>query len=209
MKRLIVAIAIFALCLSLMTAPAQAQPRANWPKGATIGTSGIGGVYFVWGGGFAKLLNDKVGVPANVEVTAGSVANVKLIQVGKLDFGQATSAPIYEGWVGEGWAKGEKYQNVRVIFPMFTSYAHAYAPKKTGIKEVKDLSGKAVGVGAVGNDAGRLLVLGLQCGGGKTRTRDQCGVVGPCLPDEGLDDRCRRHHQRAAVGQPGRDGGHA
>jgi uncharacterized protein len=150
MKRLIVAIAIFALGLSLITAPAQAQSRANWPKGATIGTSGIGGVYFVWGGGFAKLLNDKVGVPANVEVTSGPVANVKLVQVGKLDFGQATSAPIYEGWVGEGWAKGEKYQNVRVIFPMFTSYAHAYAPKKTGIKEVKDLSGKAVGVGAVG-----------------------------------------------------------
>jgi hypothetical protein len=33
---------------------------------------------------------------------------------------------------------------------MFTSYAHAYAPKKKGIREVKDLSGKVVGVGAVG-----------------------------------------------------------
>jgi TRAP transporter TAXI family solute receptor len=85
-----------------------------------------------------------------VEVTSGPVANVKLVQSKQLDFGLATAAPIYEGWVGQGWAKGEKHQNVRVIFPMFTSYAHAYAPKKTGIKEVKDLSGKAVGVGAVG-----------------------------------------------------------
>jgi hypothetical protein len=150
MKRLVLAIALITLFTTLIMDSAFAQPKAGWPKGATIGTSGIGGVYFVWGGGFAKLLNDKVGVPASVEVTAGPVANVKLVTGKQLDFGLATAAPIYEGWVGQGWAKGESYQNIRVIFPMFTSYAHAYAPKKTGIKEVKDLNGKAVGTGAVG-----------------------------------------------------------
>jgi len=150
MKRLAPAVALLAFYVTLISIPALAQPKASWPKGATIGTSGIGGVYFVWGGGFAKLLNDKVGIPGSVEVTAGPVANVKLVAGKQLEFGLATSAPIYEGWTGQGWAKGEKYQNLRVIFPMFTSYAHAYAPKKTGIKEVKDLGGKTVGVGAVG-----------------------------------------------------------
>jgi uncharacterized protein len=150
MKRWGLTLVVFTLGITLITAPAQAQLKPGWPKGATIGTSGIGGVYFVWGGGFAKLLNDKVGVQASVEVTAGPVANVKLVADKQLDFGLATAAPIYEGWLGQGWAKGVTYQNVRVIFPMFTSYAHAYAPKKTGIKDVKDLNGKAVGIGAVG-----------------------------------------------------------
>jgi hypothetical protein len=150
MRRLTVVMTLLLFGVPLIMDPANAQTKTGWPKGATIGTSGIGGVYFVWGGGFAKLLNDKVGVQASVEVTAGPVANLKLVSVKQLDFGLATAAPIYEGWFGQGWAKGETYQNVRVIFPMFTSYAHAYSPKKTGIKEVKDLGGKAVGIGAVG-----------------------------------------------------------
>ena len=93
MKRLALAVALLTFCVPPILNPALAQPKAGWPKGATIGTSGIGGVYFVWGGGFAKLLNDKVGIPASVEVTAGPVANVKLVAGKQLEFDLETSAP--------------------------------------------------------------------------------------------------------------------
>jgi hypothetical protein len=148
-RRVWIATAAWAALL-FFSGAGEAQLRPGWPKGATIGTSGIGGVYYVWGGGFAKLLNDKVGLTASVEATAGPVTNVQLVEAKQLDFGLATSAPIFEGWHGQGWAKGKTHQDVRVIFPMFTSYAHAYAPKKKGIQEIKDLGGKSVGVGAVG-----------------------------------------------------------
>ena len=60
------------------------------------------------------------------------------------------SVPAWEGWIGEGWAKGKKHQNPRAILPIFASYFQMYALKKSGIKSIHDLSGKSVGVGPVG-----------------------------------------------------------
>jgi TRAP transporter TAXI family solute receptor len=150
MKRIILHFLLIVGFLFLVVNTCNAQAKLGWPKGVTIGTSGTGGVYFVWGGGFAKLLHDKMGITGNVEVTGGPVHNIQLTEVKQLDFGLATAGPIYEGWHGLGWAKGRKHQNLRVIFPMYASYAHAYALKKSGIKSIYDLNGKSVGVGAVG-----------------------------------------------------------
>ena len=61
-----------------------------------------------------------------------------------------TAAPAYEGWTGTGWAKGKKYQNIRAIFPMYTTYFQMYVMKKSGIKSIKDFNGKSVGTGPVG-----------------------------------------------------------
>ncbi|MBU1712538.1 MAG: TAXI family TRAP transporter solute-binding subunit, partial [Proteobacteria bacterium] len=127
-----------------------AADKANWPKGVTIGAAPVGGTYFIWGGGFAKLLFEKLGVQANVEVTGGPVHNTQLVDANKLDFAMVTAAPVWEGWAGEGWAKGKKHQNVRVIFPMYPSWFQMYAETKKGIKSLKDLEGKSVGVGPTG-----------------------------------------------------------
>ena len=150
MRRFLQYVGICLIVFSFTVTLSQAQVKPGWPKGVTIGTSGIGGVYFVWGGGFSKLLHDKMGIPGSVEVTAGPVTNLQLLENKQIDFALATAAPIYEGWHGLGWSKGKKYQNSRVIFPMYTTYFHAYALKKTGIKSAPDLNGKSVGVGAVG-----------------------------------------------------------
>ena len=127
-----------------------AQDKANWPKGVTIGAAPVGGTYYIWAGGFAKLLHEKMGVQGNVEVTGGPVHNTQLVEVKNLDFGMVTSAPVWEGWTGEGWAKGKKHQNVRVIFPMYATWFQMYAEAKKGIKTLKDLEGKSVGVGPTG-----------------------------------------------------------
>ncbi len=152
MRRVIAVLAVLALTACLMITVAEAQVKPGWPKNATIGAAPLGGTYFIWGGGFAKLLNDKVGVPANVESTGGPVHNVQLVQAQQLDFGQVTSAPAYEGFVGdpEGWSKGKKHPDIRVIFPMYTTYFQMYSLKSTGIKSILDLNGKSVGVGPVG-----------------------------------------------------------
>jgi len=152
MKRLTIVLTVLALSLSFMFATAGAQEKPGWPKGVTIGAAPLGGTYFIWAGGFAKLLNDKLGLPANVESTGGPVHNTQLLQVKKLDFGMVTSGPVYEGFVGDpdGWSKGKKHPDVRVIFPMYTTYFQMYSLSKTGIKTILDLNGKSVGVGPVG-----------------------------------------------------------
>ena len=152
MKRFTLLLTILALSLSLMAASTEAQVKPGWPKGVTIGAAPLGGTYFIWAGGFAKLLNDKVGVQANVESTGGPVHNVQLLQAKNLDFGMVTSAPAYEGFVGdpEGWSKGKKHPDIRVIFPMYTTYFQMYSLKSTGINSILDLNNKSVGVGPVG-----------------------------------------------------------
>ncbi|HOP86815.1 MAG TPA: TAXI family TRAP transporter solute-binding subunit [Syntrophorhabdaceae bacterium] len=148
---------IFLFCLAcflsftFIISPCNAQQKKDWPvKGVTIGAAPIGGVYYVWAGGPAKVLGEKMGIPASVESTGGPVHNVQLVNNKELHFGMVTAAPAYEGWTGTGWAKGKKYQNIRAIFPMYTTYFQMYALKKSGIKSIKDFNGKIVGTGPVG-----------------------------------------------------------
>lgn len=152
MKRLSVLFAVLALSTFLIIPAADAQVKPGWPKGVTIGAAPLGGTYFVWAGGFAKLLNDKVGVPANVESTGGPVHNVQLLQGKKLDFGMVTSGPVFEGYNGDpdGWSKGKAHPDLRIIFPMYTTFFQMYSLSSTNIKSIMDLKDKSVGVGPVG-----------------------------------------------------------
>lgn len=150
MKRMCMVSLMSLLSVFILFSLGDAQIKPGWPKSVTIGAAPVGGVYFTWGGGFAKLLHDKMGIPGNVEVTGGPVHNTQLIEAKQLDFGMVTAAPVYEGWHGLGWAKGKKHQNPRMIFPMYASYLHAYALKKSGIKSIHDLNGKSFGAGPVG-----------------------------------------------------------
>lgn len=148
MKRTIFLTIFLILVLALSS---HAQEKKGWPlKGVTIGAAPVGGVYYVWAGGPAKVLTEKMGIPASVESTGGPVHNTQLVDAKELHFGMVTAAPVYEGWTGTGWAKGKKHQNIRVVFPMYTTYFHMYALKKSGIKSIKDLDGKIVGTGPVG-----------------------------------------------------------
>jgi len=131
----------------------EVKVKPGWPKELTIGIAPVGGTYYIWGGGFAKLLEEKVGIPGYMVVTGGPLQNTKMVDGKKLDFGMVTSSPVWEGWHGEGWAKGKKYQNTRAMFPMYASYFQMYATKKSGMKNIHDLNGKSVGVGPSGGTA--------------------------------------------------------
>ena len=169
MKRVMGCLTGVLLCLLLVSVSA-GQDRKDWPtKGVTIGAAPVGGVYYIWAGGPAKILGDKLGIPAAVESTGGPVHNTQLVNAKELHFGMITSAPAYEGWNGLGWAKGKKYQDIRAIFPMYTTYFHMYAMKKTGIKSVKDLAGKSVGTGPIGGTPATYWPLILEAGGIKPR----------------------------------------
>jgi uncharacterized protein len=165
MKKVLAMLAVFLLILSLSSL-ASAQERKNWPtRGVTLGAAPVGGVYYIWSGGPAKILNEKLKIPTSVESTGGPVHNTQLVNIKELHFGMVTSAPAYEGWHGLGWAKGKKHQNIRVIFPMYTTYFHMYALKKSGIKGVKDLNGKTVGTGPIGGTPATYWPLILKAGG--------------------------------------------
>ena len=125
----------------------------GWPEELTVGIAPVGGTYYIWGGGFAKLMDEKVGIPTYMVVTGGPVHNTEMVDARKLNLGMVTSTPVWEGWHGQGWARGKKHQNLRVIFPMYPSYFQMYVLAKSDVEKFHDLKGKRVGLGPVGGTA--------------------------------------------------------
>jgi TRAP transporter TAXI family solute receptor len=130
------------------------------PTTVKIGTASQGGTYFIYGGGLATLLEQELDVTANVEVTGGPVHNMQLTQARDQDIGLITLGPGYEGYTGTGeWTQGNKMEDVRVVFPMYTTPFHWWALKDTGVTKLEDIKGQRVGVGPSGGTSGTYLPL--------------------------------------------------
>ncbi|MBX9812608.1 MAG: TAXI family TRAP transporter solute-binding subunit [Burkholderiales bacterium] len=127
---------------------AQSKPNPDWPKTLTLGTASVGGTYFVYGQVWASLVNEKIGTNISTQQTQGPNQNIILTDSRQVDFGMTTMGVALQAWEGKGeWTKGKKYQNIRAMFPMYDTPFHFIALEKSGIKAVKDLAGKKVGVG--------------------------------------------------------------
>ncbi|OEF96723.1 TAXI family TRAP transporter solute-binding subunit [Desulfuribacillus alkaliarsenatis] len=137
-------------------APAPDGPdKSDWPRSLQLGAASIGGAYYVYAGGIANVLEEKVGISTGVEVTGGPVHNIQLVEVGDLDLGLVTMGPAWEGWHGEGdWTNGREHQNMRAIFPMYNTYSQWWASVNSGITSIADLDGKRIGAGPQGGTAG-------------------------------------------------------
>jgi uncharacterized protein len=142
------------------TSEAEEITYKEYPKTVKVGTASQGGTYFIVGGGLASLLEQKLDVTANVEVTGGPVHNMQLVQAGDQDVGFVTLGPAYEGYTGTGeWTGGNKLEDVRVIFPMYTTPIHWWALEKSGVSTLEDIKGKRVGVGPAGGTSGTYVPL--------------------------------------------------
>ena len=74
------------LLLLIVVASACSPGSGQRAQFLSIATGGTGGVYYPYGGGVAKVLNEHLpGVRATAEVTAASVDNLKLIRDGRAD----------------------------------------------------------------------------------------------------------------------------
>ncbi len=127
---------------------ATAQDRSDWPDSVKVGTASQGGTYFIYGAGWAGLVQEMLGVNATSEVTGGPVANMALVNSNELQFGMVTMGPAYDGWTGASdLAPGVEMKNVRAMFPMYPTPFHAITLAGSGIETVSDLDGKRVNVG--------------------------------------------------------------
>ncbi len=130
-----------------------------------LGTSSVGGTYYVLGGAWAKLLNEKIPtIDVSVEVTGGPASNMPLISGKEMELGFLTTWLAGEGFNGVGaWTGGKKYQDIRAIFPMYASVLHIYTLEKLPIKTVYDFAGKHVTAGAPGATSDLAAKALLQC----------------------------------------------
>jgi TRAP transporter TAXI family solute receptor len=85
--------------------------------------------------------------------SAGSVENLRKVDRGKADFGVVYSGHVYLGRNGLLKHDSKKYENVLAVAYLYGAPAQLVTRKGSGIKSVKDLVGKKVGVGNAGSGA--------------------------------------------------------
>lgn len=121
-----------AVALSLIGGPiAQAAGRI------TIGSNPQGSLYYVIGGGLAKLLTEKIGREAIVQPYAGSSVYLPLINGGEVTVGLSSSLDSGRVYA----AGGDSLRALARLWPL----AYGYMVRaNSGIKTIADLKGKRV-----------------------------------------------------------------
>ncbi len=92
-------------------------------------------------------------VTIKAQSSAGSVENLRKVNQGKSHFGVVYSGHVFQG--REGILKNDpnKYEDVMAVAFLYGAPAQLIVRKGSGIKSVKDLEGKRVGVGNAGSGA--------------------------------------------------------
>ena len=118
----------------------------------SIATGNTGGVFYPYGGGLAKVLSESLPrVEVTAEVTAASVDNLKLIQLGKVDLAFTTADTLADAVHGrDAFEKtgAVKAQTLAVLYP---NYTHVVTVEGSGIERLADLRGKVVSTGSAGS----------------------------------------------------------
>lgn len=145
--RLAAVLAVAAALLVGPFAPASAAPRVR----LSIVTGGTGGVYFILGGGLAKLISLNIpNVEATAEVTSASVDNMRLIGAKRADIAMTLADTAFDAFKGQEAFRGSPVPAV-TLTPLYNNYNHLVTVEGSGINTIADLRGKRVSVGSPGS----------------------------------------------------------
>jgi len=142
---------LFAAVITAMAVAAPVQAKENLvfsggPAGGTFQV--VANAVQVYG---PVKKSDKYRVRA--QSSAGSVENLRKINSGKAHFGVVYSGHVYLGRNGQMKNDTKKYEDVMAVSYLYGAPAQLVVKKGSGIKSVKDLEGKKVGVGNAGSGA--------------------------------------------------------
>lgn len=120
------------------------------PKEAQLrfGTAGTGGNYYAWGNVLAQLLEDEAAIQVDVKATAGSAANLRLLQQGFLQLAIAQSDTLQDAADGQGDFDGAPLSGYSAVAGLYTEACQLVVAADSEIFSVADLAGKRVSVGA-------------------------------------------------------------
>jgi uncharacterized protein len=140
------------LCLLVvLVAAASCAREGRQARFLSIATGGTGGVYYPYGGGIAKILNEHLpNVRASAEVTAASVDNLKLIRDGRADIAFTFADTLGDAVAGRGAFQGGPVPaaSLAVLYP---NCIHLVALDSSEIQKIADLRGKVISTGSAGS----------------------------------------------------------
>ena len=117
----------------------------------SIATGGSGGVYYPYGGGLAKILNEGLpNIRATAEVTAASVDNLKLIRDSRADVAFTLADTLDDAVKGVGVFEGRPVPAAGLAV-LYSNYTQIVTLASSGIRRVADLRGHTVSTGSPGS----------------------------------------------------------
>lgn len=141
LKTCILALAVLALAVS----PAFAAKRVSLATGGTAGT------YFPVGGALAGAASKNGKIKVTAETANASVANINLLSTGDIELAMVQNDVSYWAFNGEQMFKDKPVKNLRSVLSIYPEDVHLVVSQASGIKNLADLKGKRVSVGAPGS----------------------------------------------------------
>jgi len=112
----------------------------------TIATGNSTGVYYVMGGGLAKLISDNTDIKATAAETGASVQNMQQLQSGDYDIAFSLADTAADAVNGEG--SFEEPLDTVALTRLYNNFTHVIVRKDAGIESVEDFAGKTVSTGS-------------------------------------------------------------
>ena len=118
------------------------------PETLTVTTGGEGGIYFVYGAAYAKVISRHLaGYRATAQGSTGAVENLMRLRDGKADIALTLGDTALDAVEGrEAFAQPVP---LRALAQIYRSYVHVVAAEASGIRSLADLKGRRVSVGSV------------------------------------------------------------
>ncbi len=138
------------LCLLGCASPAPSRPTL---VDLGIYSAGQGSAFLPYAQGLAQYLS-RQGLKTQALTSAGSIENIRKIDVEKQQLATVFLGTAHEALTGTGtWTQGQKFPNLRALFPMYETSFQIAALRRSGIETLAGLQGKRVGVGPAGGPA--------------------------------------------------------
>lgn len=123
------------------------EPSGRAPERLTITTGGEGGIYFVYGAAYAKVISANLpGYRATAVGSTGSVENLLSLRDGKTDIALTLGDTALDAVDGRGAFR--QPVPLRALAQIYRSYVQVVASKASGIRSLSDLKGMRVSVGS-------------------------------------------------------------
>ena len=120
-------------------------------KFINVTTASTSGSFYPSGMAIAKLINDKVGVRASAQSSAGSVENVSILKNKEANIGIIQNNVVKAALTGTGVFEGKKFDKLRVLAPLFVNTDHVIISSDSKINSLADIKDKRWAVGAAGS----------------------------------------------------------
>ena len=114
-----------------------------------IGTSSVGGGFYLIGNTFAQLGTEMEKSMNFTAVTGGSIKNCINLGAKEVELGMVQSSTVNDAWNGTGSFK-EPIKTLRYVTAIYPMPAHILVNLDAGIKSIGDFKGKRVDYGSVG-----------------------------------------------------------